>query len=63
MNSTEPVTRRAHAIDQTVVTSNQAAAVALVFTQPKIRGQYISRREEGHEFRNNVDGQGTLHSA
>jgi hypothetical protein len=54
MNCTEPVARSANATNQTVVTSNQAAGVALVHTQPKIRGQYISRREEGHEFRNNV---------
>jgi hypothetical protein len=37
MNSNEPVARSAHAIDQTIVTSNQAAA-ALVFTEPEIRG-------------------------
>ena len=45
MNCTEPVARSAHAIDQTVVTSNQAAAVALEFTQPKIRAVRISQGE------------------
>lgn len=38
MNFTEPVARSAHATDQTVVTSNQAAAVALVFTQKGSEG-------------------------
>jgi hypothetical protein len=56
-------TQAADATDQTVVTSNQAAALALVFTQPKIGGPYISGRKEGHEFRNNLVRQGTLHSA
>jgi hypothetical protein len=38
MNFTELVAGRGQATDQTAITSNQAAAVALVFTQPKIRG-------------------------
>jgi excisionase family DNA binding protein len=44
MNCTERVVRSAHATVQTVFTSNQAAIVALVFTQPDIRGPHISGR-------------------
>ena len=47
MNCAEPVARSAHAIDQTVVTSNQAAAVALEFTQPKIRAVVYLRANGG----------------
>jgi hypothetical protein len=63
MNCTERVVRSAHATVQTVFTSNQAAIVALVFTQPDIRGPHISGRKEGYEFHNSVVRQGTLHSA
>ena len=47
MNCAEPVARGARATDQTVVASKQAAAVALVFTQRKIRGVVYHRAKGG----------------
>jgi hypothetical protein len=44
MNFTEPVVGRGHATDQTVVTSNQAAAVAGVHTAKDQRAVVIGAR-------------------
>ena len=48
MNCTEPVAPACIDVtDQTVVTSNQASAVALEFTQPKNRGSVYLRAKGG----------------
>jgi hypothetical protein len=63
MSCTEPIAWSAPVTNQTFATSNQASAVALAFTQPKIRGFVYLRGKDCHEFRCNLVRQGTLYSA
>ena len=46
MNCSGPVAHAANATDATVLTSNQAAAWALVFTRQRSEGSHISGRRE-----------------
>jgi hypothetical protein len=63
MSCTELVAHRLPTpTDQTVVTSNQAARWRWCSHTQRSEEPYISVRKEGHEFRNNLVRQGTLHS-
>lgn len=65
MNCTDPVCDRLPMpLLRPSLPPNQAAALALVCSHTQRSAEpYISVRQEGHEFRNNLVRQGTLHSA